>query len=208
MAYIYQIKNKLNGKIYVGKTNNTIENRWKEHCQDFKKEKNEKRPLYAAMRKYGIENFEISQLEECSFEEINDKETYWIETLGTFKNGYNATLGGDGKSYADYDLIFTLFQEGKNEKEIKEITGYDQNTIKVALENKNVSAIERQKRGREKVSKVIAMLDKDTKEIIKVFPSMKEAYIFLGKDPYHTASISYVCNGKRKTAYGYSWKYI
>ena len=134
MAYIYQIKNKLNGKIYVGKTNNTIENRWKEHCQDFKKE--------------------------------------------------------------------------KNEKEIKEITGYDQNTIKVALENKNVSAIERQKRGREKISKVIAMLDKDTKEIIKVFPSMKEAYIFLGKDPYHTASISYVCNGKRKTAYGYSWKYI
>jgi group I intron endonuclease len=208
MAYIYQIINKKNNKIYVGKTTDTIESRWKEHCQDYKKECNEKRPLYDAMKKYGINNFEISELEKCSLEELNEKECYWIEILGSFKNGYNATKGGDGKAYADYDLIFSLFNEGKNIKEIKSITEYDCATIKKALENYNISSEERKKRGREKIVKTVAMLDKDTTEIIKVFPSIKEAYEFLGKDPHHTASISYVCNGKRQTAYGYGWKYI
>ena len=30
---------------------------------------------------------------------LNEREKYWIEYYGSFKNGYNATLGGDGKAY-------------------------------------------------------------------------------------------------------------
>lgn len=41
----------------VGKTTTSIEERWKEHCNDCKKERCEKRPLYDAMNKYGVENF-------------------------------------------------------------------------------------------------------------------------------------------------------
>ena len=63
MAYIYQITNKINNKIYIGKTEFSIEKRFKEHCKDAYDNKKEKRPLYAAMRKYGIENFEISLIE-------------------------------------------------------------------------------------------------------------------------------------------------
>ena len=59
MAYIYQIINKVNGKIYVGKTNFSIEKRFKEHCHDAFQPRNESRPLYAAMRKYGVENLYI-----------------------------------------------------------------------------------------------------------------------------------------------------
>lgn len=33
-------------------------------------------PLYKAMRQYGIENFVFSVLEECTAEELNDKETF------------------------------------------------------------------------------------------------------------------------------------
>ena len=65
MAYIYQIKNKINDKIYIGKTLETIEKRWKEHCNDYLKDRTEKRPLYMAMKKYGIENFSIEIIEEC-----------------------------------------------------------------------------------------------------------------------------------------------
>lgn len=37
MAYIYQITNNINGKIYVGKTvKNNIQERWKEHLKDYK----------------------------------------------------------------------------------------------------------------------------------------------------------------------------
>ena len=77
MAYIYQITNKINNKIYIGKTEFSIEKRFKEHCRDAFRERNEKRPLYAAIRKYGVENFEISLIEETEHPE--ERETYWIE---------------------------------------------------------------------------------------------------------------------------------
>lgn len=37
MAYIYQITNDINGKIYIGKTERTIQERWREHCRDYLK---------------------------------------------------------------------------------------------------------------------------------------------------------------------------
>lgn len=50
MAFIYKITNKINGKIYIGKTLKTIEGRWKEHLKDYKRPRFEKRPLYSAMK--------------------------------------------------------------------------------------------------------------------------------------------------------------
>ena len=50
------------------------------------------------------------------------------------------------------------------------------------------------------------MIDKNTEEYIKIFPSINKAYQFLNKQ--HSGHIASVCNGKRKTAYGYKWKYL
>lgn len=206
MAYIYKIYNDINNKIYVGKTLSSIEKRFQVHIQDSKKEYCKNRPLYKAFNKYGIEHFHIELLEECSEKEVNQKEKNWIEKLGSFKYGYNATKGGDGKHYADYDLIFSLWKEGKNNFQIQQILGYDSHTIKVALENNNISKEERIKRGQESCYHNIAMLDKNTLEIVKVFPSVMAACKFLNKQ--HSGYIAAVCKGKRQTAYGYSWKYI
>ena len=129
MAYIYQITNDINEKIYIGKTESSIENRFREHCNDAFRERNEKRPLYSAMRKYGIEHFHIKLIEETNDPE--EREKYWIEKLGSFKYGYNATIGGDGKRYADYDLIYSLYNQGNNYKQIHEITHYDDHTIEL-----------------------------------------------------------------------------
>lgn len=41
MAYIYQITNDINQKIYIGKTECSIEKRFKEHCWDAFRERNE-----------------------------------------------------------------------------------------------------------------------------------------------------------------------
>ncbi len=65
MAYIYCITNELNQKKYVGKTNSSVNKRFQEHCNDSRKERCEKRPLYDAMQKYGEENFSIDVLQEC-----------------------------------------------------------------------------------------------------------------------------------------------
>lgn len=206
MAYIYKITNKINNKIYIGKTLKTIEERWKEHCKDYKKDSEEKRPLYSAMKKYGIENFKIEEIEKCNINIVNEREKYWIEYYSSFKNGYNATKGGDGKAYADYDLIYSLWKENKNMLEIQNILGYSIDTIRIALENNNVTERERRERGIQSYSKSIAMLDKETEEILNVFSSQEEALRFLNKSS--GGHIAQVCKGKRKTAYGFKWRYI
>ena len=207
MPYIYKITNNINGKIYIGKTNFTIEKRWKEHCNDFKKETLQKRPLYFAMKKYGIENFSVEEVEYLDTPlEAEEREKYWIEYYGSFKYGYNATRGGDGKTYADYDLIYSLWNEGKNNKEIQEITKYDYLTISIALSNYNISSEEKQRRGRINIQKPVAKLDKNTLQIIKVYSSIEEAYRDLQKQT--SGHIAEVCKGKRKSAYGYGWKYL
>jgi len=50
------------------------------------------------------------------------------------------------------------------------------------------------------------MIDKNTLQDIQIFSSIKKAYEFLGKQ--HSGHIAAVCNGKRKTAYGYKWRYL
>lgn len=205
MPYIYKITNILNGKMYIGKTSSTIEARWKEHREDATCRNKEHRPLYSAIQKYGANNFVVEQIEEVPNDEIAcERETFWIEHYGSFKNGYNATKGGDGRQYADYDLIFALFNEGKTGKEICQITGYTDKTITLALEQKGVSAEERKSRGNTQ-SQAVFMLDKKTLEILKVFSSLNEAERFLDK-PGSRRHISEVCHGKRQTAYGYKWK--
>ena len=54
MAYIYVIKNDINDKVYIGKTQKSIQERFKKHIQDSKRKCCEKRPLYNAINKYGI----------------------------------------------------------------------------------------------------------------------------------------------------------
>lgn len=155
------------------------------------------------MRKYGIENFHIELVEETLNPE--EREIYWIEQYGSFKNGYNATLGGDGRHYRDYDLIYSLYQEGKTIQEIAEILNYDKKTCRNALNDNGINKKMRKQRQIDICSKPIIQLDKDTKEIINIYPSITAACTALGKQC--SGHIASVCQGKRKTAYGFCWKY-
>lgn len=203
MAYIYKIINDINSKIYIGKTQFSLEKRFKQHCKDSQKPQLNHRPLYNAMKKYGIEYFHIQLIEETKYPE--EREQYWIKYYDSYKNGYNATKGGDGKVYADYDLITQLWNSGKTMLEIHNELGYDTKTIRSALNHYDITSQQRKAQGRKKYSKQIAMLDKEN-NIIKIFSSMEDAFKFLGKQS--GGQISGVCKGKRKTAYGYKWTYI
>lgn len=52
----------------------------------------------------------------------------------------------------------------------------------------------------------IMQLDKETEEVINVFESITDACKYLNLDVKCGSHISAVCNGNRKTAYGYKWK--
>ena len=64
---LYLITNTVNNKKYVGKTYQEVETRFKQHVSDSIRERNKNRPLYRAMRKYGVENFTVELI--VSFEE-------------------------------------------------------------------------------------------------------------------------------------------
>ena len=88
MGYIYKITNLINQKPYIGKTVNTIAVRWTKH-KDEAFNQNSPYLIHCAMRKYGVENFIIEELEKCSDELLNEREQYWIKTINSyFKNGY------------------------------------------------------------------------------------------------------------------------
>lgn len=54
--------------------------------------------IHKAIRKHGPDAFTIELLEECTLEEIDSREIFWIEKLGTLSHGYNLTGGGSGVS--------------------------------------------------------------------------------------------------------------
>lgn len=202
MAYIYKITNDINGKIYIGKTEFSIIKRLDEHIHDAFRERNEKRPLYAAMRKYGAEHFHIELIEET--DNPNEREIYWIEQYGSFKKGYNATRGGDGKKYLDYELIIKTYNEVKNQAEVARLLNISVDSVHNILVNNNINLISGAEVSAKAFGKPVAQLDKNTLEVIKIFPSVIAAENELGIQRH----IAAVCNGKRKTAGGYSWKYI
>lgn len=76
MSYIYKIVNDIDNKVYVGKTDFSVEKRFKEHCNDAFRDRNKDRPLYSAIKKYGVNHFRFEIIEEtCNPEE---REIYWI----------------------------------------------------------------------------------------------------------------------------------
>ena len=94
MIGIYKITNKINGKIYVGQSND-IQRRFLEHTH------RNKLQIDMAIQKYGKENFIFEILEECPIEQLNEREMYWIETLNSFKNGYNYRFGGNNGRHSE-----------------------------------------------------------------------------------------------------------
>ena len=70
MGYIYQITNLVNDKKYIGLTTSTIQERWKQHLQALDRGINY--ALYRAMRKYGVENFLLEELEEVPNDQLNE----------------------------------------------------------------------------------------------------------------------------------------
>lgn len=72
---IYKITNKINGHSYIGQSLN-IEQRWTEHKKCINNTESWDRSLYKAIRKYGLDNFSWEIIEECSEENLDNRETY------------------------------------------------------------------------------------------------------------------------------------
>ena len=92
---IYLATNKVNGKLYIGKTAREFVVRIREHEYDARNKS--KTAFSRAIAKYGIEAFTFEVLETCPPAEIDARERHWISSYPCRKpHGYNLTDGGDG----------------------------------------------------------------------------------------------------------------
>ena len=202
MGYIYKITNKINNKCYIGKTELTPEIRWKRHLNTWKKGKD--RPLYRAFNKYGIDNFILEILEENDNNLLSEREIYYIELYDSFKNGYNSTKGGDGKSYLDYDLIYKTYLEcGENFSETSRILKISKRDLSRKL------GLYKDHTGGSRKRIPIIMYSLDSIELMR-FDCKNSAAEYLREKNKNNSTyrhINKVCNGQRKTAYGYIWKF-
>ena len=88
---IYKVTNNVNGKIYIGQTIRTIDERISEH----QRKKNSL--IGKAIKRYGIESFTIESIETVTtIEMLNNREIYWIKHFKCMiPNGYNQCEGGN-----------------------------------------------------------------------------------------------------------------
>lgn len=87
---IYVITHTESGRQYCGQSVDCFE-RWKQHSTP----KKGSTGIKGAIMKWGVDAFSFQILEECSKEELNERETWWISELCTLSPaGYNLTGGG------------------------------------------------------------------------------------------------------------------
>lgn len=92
---IYKITNIENGRVYIGQTKQSFNDRWRSHVRrGLRAEPGTNNKLYSAMWEDGPENFTFEIVEQCKAEELNEKEKYYIEFYRGNSWGYNSTKGG------------------------------------------------------------------------------------------------------------------
>ena len=190
MGVIYVRPNKINGKKYVGQATDLEVRQYKWACLS---QPYAGPAINRARAKYGIDAFDFEILKECEDEELDYWEKYYIKELNTkAPYGYNLTDGGGGMSG------YTLSEEHKKKlsEALKGIKRLEETRKKLSENHKG--------KYNTKCSKSVLQIDKNTNQVIAEFPSMMEVERQLG---YSKGNICQCCNGKRKSAYGYIWKY-
>ena len=90
---IYKVTNEENGKVYIGQTIRSLSKRQDDHYRS-----SNSCHFHHALKLYDRDCFVWEIIEECSsVQEMNDREKYFIQYFDSFNNGYNKTLGGEGR---------------------------------------------------------------------------------------------------------------
>lgn len=194
-GYIYKIINIINNKVYIGQTKQSIEQRFCQHKSHARNNRNNHK-LGNAIRKYGDENFIIEKIEECNYNDLNDRERYWIKKYNSIENGYNSTLGGQDISiYYEIDNqkeIIDYYQQCHNQQEtIKKFNITEYKFRQMLLKN-NIPT-DYTNYGIQKRKKIIIV------ELNKIFESEVDCAKFLIQEQYTKAKINCVKVGIAKS---------
>lgn len=200
---IYQIKNIINNKKYIGSSIN-INQRWSSHLSYLRNNKHRNYRLQQSVNKNGLNNFEFKILELCTEEKLSDIESKYIKQFQTFlkENGYNLTLDSRG---------FTLETRNKISKAHKGKSLSNEHIERIRLANTGrCNKYKGCKINREIVEKAILKRLKKVNqynlrgEFLQTFSSIIEAS---RETNILTQNISACCKNISKKAGNYIWKF-
>jgi group I intron endonuclease len=206
--FIYKAVSKTTGKVYIGQTAQTLQERINQHnSHAYGHQYNYH--FHNAIRKYGPEDFTYEIIEDSikSTKVLNEREKYWIAYYDSYYNGYNSTLGGEGCMRRDDELIVKLFREGYTTQEICEITGYNRQTVYRSYSINGLTEDNNRRKSeqnRERCSRTVDQYSLDGK-YIKTWSSATEC----GKNLGNQGLISAICRQEKSilSAYGFLFKY-
>ena len=232
MGIIYKVTNKENGKIYIGQTIQTLNERKNKHYYKARQEEYTTH-FINALRKYPEEVFtwEIIDEEETQ-EALDEKEKYWIAYYNSVEEGYNTKDGGQTIVVTDkflkqcgsypfyaFDLKGNKLGEFLNQREFSRQYGVGKGDIYRMLHNQahycnGVICIDKEtfteerlrecvKQAQIKATPFIAR-NIETGEVFGPFTNKTECKKTLGLKSNH---IGEVLEKKRKTQEGYTFVY-
>jgi len=108
LSGVYQIKNTINNKIYIGSSKD-IERRWKEHKKQLNKENHHSYKLQRDWTEFGEDKFIFEIIDKVNEDQLKEYEQYWLDTLIPYKIGYNIL------PYADIESNKTDIQKWNDE---------------------------------------------------------------------------------------------
>ena len=218
---IYKITNIINGKVYIGQSTN-LKDRIKQHESMIKNYNENNNYLRKATKKYGYKNFKIEIIKFCDEKELDYYEIYYIDLYKSSdrKFGYNIELGGNINKHLSKEQIDKMkknkkgklkgkdnpFFGKKHTEKTKKIISEKQKGNKYCLgrilsdETKNKIGLA----NRYNRTKKINQYDLNN-NFIKSYFSVGETKRKLSVKS--ESLIAQCARGKRKSAYGYKWKY-
>ncbi len=131
---IYQIKNTVTGKLYIGCSVDFYK-RKSRHLANLRYNKNKNKNLLADYILYGESAFEFSMLEYCDKSVLEEREIYWIKQLDSSNPlvGYNIFLGGKNGKMCDHYSKPKVLKKYVNyyiKKKPEDIIPYSERNIK------------------------------------------------------------------------------
>lgn len=231
---IYCIRNKENGKFYIGSTSN-FRKRMREHLSCLRKNVHVNKHLQRAFNKYGEENFSFEVFEYVEdIDNLLEVEQKVLDKLKPYnmKIGYN--ISRFATSYRVYGKDNPHFGKPKSEEQKRKtsqsLKGHKHSEetkkrISKAIKGKNTGkdhwsyGKERSEQHRQRHSasmkgkfagnknpsaKKVVQLNLQG-ELVSVFETMREASVNIGVS---SSGIVNCCKGKSNTAGGFKWMYF
>jgi len=201
---IYCIKNKINNKVYIGKSKNIYE-RIRQHINMLNKKcKNENRHLINSWHKYGRDSFEYFVIEDLTISKLKERELYWIQHYDSTdrKVGYNLRLDSETKCIVSEETRQKLSEAQKKRYESQE----ERNKVSEFFKKywSNPDNVEQMRQTLKKSKQKYNFIQKDKQgNFIKKWESVEK--IVKSNPDFKWQNIYSVCNGYKnhiKDMYG------